>query len=93
MPEQKTEFLLPELSRLNIISHISSISEWTFLIALSEGRGEDYSGGGTYFQSLNSIVHLQRSQMLIFRGKLRHSGVQIAKGSRYLLVGFLVQAK
>jgi len=40
-------------------------SEWTFLIALSEGRGQDYKGGGTYFQSLNSTVHLQRGQMLI----------------------------
>jgi len=40
-------------------------SEWTFLIALSEGRGEDYGGGGTYFQALNSTVHLQRGQMLI----------------------------
>jgi len=65
-------------------------SEWTFLIALSEGRGQDYEGGGTYFQALNSTVHLQRGQMLIFRGKLRHCGVRIVNGSRYLLVGFLV---
>lgn len=97
-------------------------SEWTFLIALSEGRGQDYKGGGTYFQALNSTVHLQRfvlltvipapldvlltcftlvliyivlicrGQMVIFRGKLRHSGVQIRHGCRYLLVGFLVPA-
>ena len=40
-------------------------SEWTFLIALSEGRGQDYGGGGTYFQALNATVHLQRGQMLI----------------------------
>ena len=40
-------------------------SKWTFLIALSEGRGEDYGSGGTYFQTLNSTVHLQRGQMLI----------------------------
>jgi len=65
-------------------------SEWTFLIALSEGRGQDYGGGGTYFQALNSTVHLQRSQMLIFRGRLRHCGVAIQSGCRYLLVGFLV---
>ena len=65
-------------------------SEWTFLIALSEGRGHDYGAGGTYFQALNSTVHLQRSQMLIFRGKQRHCGVAIRSGSRYLLVGFLV---
>ncbi len=65
-------------------------SEWTFLIALSEGRGHDYGAGGTYFQALNSTVHLQRSQMIIFRGKLRHCGVAIQSGCRHLLVGFLV---
>mmetsp|Transcript_4202 Transcript_4202/g.7815 ORF Transcript_4202/g.7815 Transcript_4202/m.7815 type:complete len:308 (+) Transcript_4202:1083-2006(+) len=65
-------------------------SEWTFLIALSEGRGQNYGGGGTYFQALNSTIHLQRGQMLIFRGKLRHCGVRIVDGTRYLLVGFLV---
>ena len=65
-------------------------STWTFLIALSEGRGEDYTGGGTYFQDLNCTVHLQRSQMLIFRGKRRHCGMSIRSGCRYLLVGFLV---
>ena len=65
-------------------------STWTFLIALSEGRGEDYTGAGTYFQDLNCTVHLQRSQMLIFRGKRRHCGMSIRSGCRYLLVGFLV---
>ena len=70
----------------------SDKSIWTFLIALSEGRGEDYGGGGTYFQALNSTVHLQRSQMIIFRGKRRHCGVAINSGCRYLLVGFLVPA-
>lgn len=69
-------------------------SEWTFLIALSMegnlGQGGDYMGGGTYFQALDLTVHLQRSQMLVFRGKLRHCGVTIQAGCRYLLVGFLV---
>lgn len=66
-------------------------SVWTFLISLSEGRGLDYGGGGTFFEALNSTVHLQQGQMLIFRGKLRHRGVKIHHGSRYLLVGFLVE--
>ena len=68
----------------------SDKSVWTFLIALSDGLGKDFSGGGTFFQALNSTVHLQRSQMLMFRGKLRHCGVTIIGGCRYLLVGFLV---
>ena len=57
-------------------------SEWTFLIALSEDRGVDYGEGGTYFEGLNAMIHLQRSQMLIFWGKLRHKGVKITEGSR-----------
>jgi hypothetical protein len=66
-------------------------SEWTFLIALTDGgMGRDYVGGGTFFQALNSTVHLRRSQMLVFRGRLRHCGVTIQAGCRYLLVGFLV---
>jgi len=68
-------------------------SVWTFIIALSEGRGQDYAGGGTFFEELNATVHLQRGQMIIFRGKLRHRGVKILYGRRYLLVGFLVEQK
>jgi len=65
-------------------------SEWTFLIALSDGCGLDYHGGGTYFEALNSTVHVQRGHALIFPGKLRHCGQCITQGLRFLLVGFLV---
>ena len=68
-------------------------SVWTFIIALSEGRGEDYAGGGTFFEKLNATVHLQRGQMIIFRGRQRHRGEKILYGRRYLLVGFLVEEK
>jgi len=65
-------------------------SEWTFLIALSNGCGVDYEGGGTYFECLNATVHIQRGHALIFPGKLRHCGQKITSGLRFLLVGFLV---
>eukprot|EP00538_Stauroneis_constricta_P000632 CAMPEP_0119554502 /NCGR_PEP_ID=MMETSP1352-20130426/6970_1 /TAXON_ID=265584 /ORGANISM="Stauroneis constricta, Strain CCMP1120" /LENGTH=545 /DNA_ID=CAMNT_0007601107 /DNA_START=784 /DNA_END=2421 /DNA_ORIENTATION=- len=65
-------------------------SEWTFLIALSNGCGVDYEGGGTYFECLDSTVHIQRGHALIFPGKLRHCGQKITSGLRFLLVGFLV---
>jgi hypothetical protein len=65
-------------------------SEWTFLIALSNGCGLDYDGGGTYFECLNATIHIQRGHALIFPGKLRHCGQRITRGLRYLLVGFLV---
>jgi hypothetical protein len=65
-------------------------SEWTFLIALSNGCGVDYEGGGTYFECLDATIHLQRGHALIFPGKLRHRGKKISGGLRFLLVGFLV---
>lgn len=65
-------------------------SEWTFLISLSEGCGADFKGGGTYFECIDSTVHLSRGQALIFPGKLRHRGQKITSGNRFLLVGFLV---
>jgi hypothetical protein len=65
-------------------------SEWTFLIALSDGCNLDYDGGGTYFEALDATVHVQRGHALIFPGKLRHCGQRITKGLRFLLVGFLV---
>mmetsp|Transcript_4432 Transcript_4432/g.6392 ORF Transcript_4432/g.6392 Transcript_4432/m.6392 type:complete len:379 (-) Transcript_4432:190-1326(-) len=65
-------------------------SEWTFLIALSDGCGLDYHGGGTYFEAIDATVHVQRGHALIFPGKLRHCGQRITQGLRFLLVGFLV---
>jgi hypothetical protein len=65
-------------------------SEWTFLVALSNGCGVDYEGGGTYFECLDATVHIQRGHALIFPGKLRHCGQKITSGLRFLLVGFLV---
>lgn len=44
-------------------------SEWTFLIALSNGCGMDYEGGGTYFEALDATVHLSRGHALIFPGR------------------------
>ena len=78
--------------RQKLVMHTDK-SEWTFIIALSQGGGSDYCGGGTYFQALDSTIHLRQSQMLVFRGKLRHCGVTIQSGCRYLLVGFLVPQK
>lgn len=65
-------------------------SEWTFLIALSNGCGVDYEGGGTFFECLDATVHIQRGHALVFPGKLRHCGQKISSGLRFLLVGFLV---
>eukprot|EP00555_Chaetoceros_dichaeta_P006323 CAMPEP_0198257204 /NCGR_PEP_ID=MMETSP1447-20131203/6930_1 /TAXON_ID=420782 /ORGANISM="Chaetoceros dichaeta, Strain CCMP1751" /LENGTH=568 /DNA_ID=CAMNT_0043944035 /DNA_START=263 /DNA_END=1969 /DNA_ORIENTATION=- len=68
-------------------------SEWTFLISLSDGDGYDFEGGGTFFESIDSTIHLQKGHALFFPGKLRHRGQKIISGTRYLLVGFLVEKK
>lgn len=65
-------------------------SEWTFLIALSNGCGMDYDGGGTFFECLDATVHIQKGHALVFPGRLRHKGQAIHHGLRFLLVGFLV---
>ncbi|GAX20782.1 hypothetical protein FisN_7Hh094 [Fistulifera solaris] len=65
-------------------------SDWTFLIALSNGCGIDYEGGGTYFEALDATLNVQRGHAVIFPGKLRHCGQRISAGLRFLLVGFLV---
>jgi len=68
-------------------------SEWTFLIALTDGIGDDYDGGGTYIECIDSTIHLQKGHALIFPGKLRHRGQKIINGKRFLLVGFLIEKK
>jgi len=65
-------------------------SEWTFIIALCDGNGKDYDGGGTYLESIDATIHLQKGHALIFPGKQRHRGQKIIGGIRFLLVGFLV---
>jgi len=76
-------------ARMKLDMHTDK-SEWTFLIALSNGCGVDYEGGGTYFECLDATVHIQRGHALVFPGKLRHCGKKITNGLRFLLVGFLV---
>jgi len=68
-------------------------SEWTFIIALSDGDGGDYDGGGTYIECIDTTVNLQKGHALIFPGRRRHRGQKIVNGLRFLLVGFLVEQR
>lgn len=67
-------------------------SEWTFLISLNT-QNVDFQGGGTYFECMNSVIHVQCGHCLIFPGKLRHAGRKISSGERFLLVGFCICEK
>tara|TARA_B100000989_G_C19498902_1_gene453340 strand:- start:358 stop:1068 length:711 start_codon:yes stop_codon:yes gene_type:complete len=60
-------------------------SEFSFILALNDG----YVGGGTRFTDLGKTVYLEKGDLLVFSGQMRHQGMQVRKGDRYLLVGFL----
>ena len=48
----------------------------------------DFEGGGTYFDD-GLTAHLEQGDILIHSSRIKHSGLSITKGTRYLLVGFL----
>lgn len=51
-------------------------------------KPSDFEGGGTYFE--DGLIHtLEQGELLLHCGKLRHAGLPITKGERYLLVGFI----
>ena len=48
----------------------------------------EFEGGGTYFDD-GLTAHLEQGDILIHSGRIKHAGLPITKGTRYLLVGFL----
>lgn len=61
-------------------------SDLSFNISLSELN--DYDGGGTLF---SDGIHytLEQGDMLVHCGKVKHSGMKITRGNRYILVAFI----
>ena len=62
-------------------------SIFSFNILLSDTRA--FEGGGTWFEALDLTVTPPRGAALGHSGQLRHSGVEITCGERYILVGFI----
>merc|ERR1711934_763503 len=62
-------------------------STYSFNLLLSEAT--DFEGGGTWFELLDSTLHLERGQVLMHRGDLRHGGQVVTEGVRHILVGFV----
>lgn len=62
-------------------------SELSFIILLSDPS--DFEGGGTFYEVYNKTFKPQKGEILFHCGKLRHSGLKITKGTRYILIGFL----
>ena len=58
----------------------------SFNILLSDTT--EFEGGGTYFDD-GLTAYLEQGDILIHSSRIKHAGLPITKGTRYLLVGFL----
>jgi len=61
-------------------------SFFSFQILLSNQT--DFEGGGTYFDD-GLIMNPEQGELIIHSSKMKHAGLPITKGERYLLVGFI----
>ena len=59
----------------------------SFVLLLS--HPDDFEGGGTFYQSSNTTVRPEQGGLSLHCGKVRHAGVAITKGTRYILIGFM----
>jgi hypothetical protein len=53
----------------------------------------EYSGGGTYFETIDKAVNIDVGHFLAFPGNLRHGGEPITSGVRYILAVFVFVSK
>ncbi|KAI9485491.1 MAG: hypothetical protein EXX96DRAFT_545294 [Benjaminiella poitrasii] len=60
-----------------------------FSITVLISHEDDFEGGGTYFKSIDDIVYLKQGDSAYHDAHVMHSGVDITKGERYVLVGFI----
>jgi hypothetical protein len=73
----------------NAQNHLELHCDGSFLsfnILLSDKN--DFEGGGTYFDD-GLTAHLEQGDILIHSSRIKHAGLPVTKGTRYLLVGFL----
>lgn len=67
-------------------------STWTMNVALNNGGGVDYEGGGCRFIRYNcSVTEIPKGYALIHPGRLTHyhEGLYTTKGTRYIVVSFV----
>eukprot|EP00041_Stephanoeca_diplocostata_P025730 m.680396 g.680396 ORF g.680396 m.680396 type:complete len:386 (+) comp22810_c0_seq90:206-1363(+) len=64
-------------------------SHMSFNVALNPST--DYSGGGTRFATLDTVVRIDRGDILMHSSGIVHAGVNVTSGTRYILVGFITK--
>ena len=63
-------------------------SEFSFVLLLS--NPDNFEGGGTYYEEDKLLINPDKQGSLsVHFGKVKHSGKNITKGTRYILIGFL----
>ncbi|KAI7893515.1 uncharacterized protein EV154DRAFT_561263 [Mucor mucedo] len=60
-----------------------------FSLTLLISDPTDFEGGGTYYQSIDKVLHLNQGDVAYHDARVMHSGIDITKGSRYILVAFI----
>ena len=65
-------------------------SRYSFNVLLSPE--DSFEGGGTHFETLGRTCKPRQGEILLHRGDLRHAGMPVTKGTRYILVGFVNRA-
>jgi hypothetical protein len=60
-----------------------------FSLTLLISHENDFEGGGTYYQSIDKVIHLEQGDCAYHDARVMHSGIDITKGSRYILVAFI----
>lgn len=55
---------------------------------LSLSNSSDYEGGGTIIADMGRVIKLDKGEVLLHPGSLVHGGMDIYKGTRFLLVTF-----
>jgi hypothetical protein len=60
-----------------------------FSLTLLISHPDDFEGGGTYYASIDNVIHLDQGDVAYHDARVRHSGIDITSGERYILVGFI----
>lgn len=59
------------------------------LISFNFCLNNDFEGGGTKFADLGETIRIETGDVVLHSGKALHSGNEVTKGIRYIIVGFV----